>query len=367
MPSLDPVYIIGAVAVIALLVLVLVLVLRGVRARRDRAPAPPGPAVAEPESGWASGPETWPADEEPSATAAWPAGGAEPAIDAGPIAEAQPVVGAEHAGYAGPADDAYPATEARPAVAATGAKPRATPMFETDPVMVLVKSLLQNSGELDPAEFRRLELYRPQRIIDAVDTLTPKMTGRSNESKRSRLQRIRQYAVSLKGEFESEEEDLVPKGVVPAGASAVQPGAIGALPPAEMAHVLPPEDWGSAVGGSELALDTELSVLHDDPSPVPETEESPAPEAEESQAPETEESQAPSPVRGADDLSSMSPREIGDALALSDEIDFKKAAIDALEQVGTPEALSQLQHCLEDPDPEVQVYALSAAERLLGP
>ena len=348
MPSLNPVYIIGALAVIALLVVVLAL--GGVWVRRSRARARQEQGFVGPLPDRTSGPDAL-ADDDLS-------------DESGRLII---VVEPEHVGYTGPADDAYPETEAESAVEATSAKPQAAPMLDMDPVMILVRSLLQNSGELDPTEFRRLELYRPQRIIDAVDTLMPKMTGRSDESKRSRLLRIRQYAVSLLGESESEGTDLTPGGVAPGGAATVEPGAIAPPSPADMTHVPSPEDWGSEAGGAELALDTELSLLHDGLSPVPETEESPAPETEESQAPETEESPEPQEGQSADDLSSMSPREIGNSLALSDGIDFKMAAIDALEHLGTPEALSQLQHCLEDPDPDVQLYALSAAERLLGP
>jgi hypothetical protein len=354
MPSLNPDYVIGAVAVIALLAVVAAL--GGLWVRKSRARARQEQGFAGPAPDGTSGPEAWqPGDDELS-------------DEDGRLTA---VVEPERVGYTGPADDAYPATETRSAVAVTSARPPVTsaepqagPMPDTDPAMVLVRSLLQNSGELDPTEFRRLELYRPQRIIEAADTLMPKMTGRSNESKRSRLLRIRQYAVSLLGEFESEGTEIV---AVPGGAAPVEPGVIAPPSHADMTHVPPPEDWGSEADGSELALDPELSLLHDGLSPVPETEESPAPETEESLASETEESLAPPRERSVNDLSSMSPREIGNALALSDEIDYKMAAIDALEHLGTPEALAQLQHCLEDPDPDVQLYALSAAERLLGP
>ncbi len=359
MLSLNMIYIIGAVVVIALIALVLVL--RVVQARKDRAPAPAEPAFTEALSDWASGLDTWPANDEPAA-----------ADDAEPTVVAEP---ADDATSAVTRTDAPPvAGSETPVPPPTGAKPPAIAMSDIDPVLVLVKALLQNSGELNPAELRRLELYRPQRIVDAVDTLTSKMTGRANEPKRSRLQRIRHYAVSLMHEFDSEERDLIPESAATPEPATAEPTGIGGLSPPQTARVLAPEAWGTSIGGSELALDPELSLLHDDlspaleaeGSPVPEAEESPALEPEESPALEPEESPAPAPEPGADDLASMSPQELGPALALSDDIDFKKAAIDALERLGTPEALSQLQHSLEDPEPDVQLYALSAAERLLS-
>jgi hypothetical protein len=155
----------------------------------------------------------------------------------------------------------------------------------------------------------------------------------------------------LIAEFESEEKDPIPEGVMTPGAATVEMATIGRLSPPETTQVLPPEDWGAPIGGSELTLDRELSLLPDDLSPAPEAEDTPT----------------PAPEQNADDLASMSPQELGRALGQSDDVDFKKATIDALESLGTPEALSQLQHSLEDPDPDVQLYALLAAERLLGP
>ena len=369
-------FIIGAAVVIALIALVIVP--RVVRARKNRMPAPAEPAFLETPPEWASGPDTWPADNEPAAP-----------DDAEPAVVAAPGVAALSALVAAPGVAALPAVEdtiaetptvtpplvvwETPVPSPTTGPPPAVPMSEFDPVMILVKALLQTSGELNPAEFRRLELYRPQRIVDAADTLAPQMTGRANESKRTRLQRIRHYAISLMAEFESEESGI-PGNAVTSNPATAEAAAISGLSLSDTAQILPPEDWGTSMGGSELALDPELSLLHDELTQAPEPEESPAPEPEESPAPqpegtparEPEEIDAPAQEQSADDLTSMSPRELGQALASSDDAGFKKTAIDALERLGTPEALSQLQHSLEDRDPDVQLYALSAAERLLG-
>jgi len=40
--------------------------------------------------------------------------------------------------------------------------------------------------------------------------------------------------------------------------------------------------------------------------------------------------------------------------------------IDVLENLGTPASLDVLRRCLDDPDPEIQLYAVDAADRLLG-
>lgn len=199
-----------------------------------------------------------------------------------------------------------------------------------DPAVTLITSLIQISGELDPEELRRLELFRPERIVAAVQALTPGMTGRSNESKRSRLMRIRQYADSLMAE--------------PMGETTTAEVAVASDP----APVRPPEAWGGDIDGARLTLDPELSLLDEQAALAPEAV--PTPEA--ALAPEADDTAEDAPAESV-------PND-------SDDTD-KRAAIDTLARLATPEALSRLQRYLDDPDPEIQLYALSAAERLLGP
>jgi HEAT repeat protein len=45
---------------------------------------------------------------------------------------------------------------------------------------------------------------------------------------------------------------------------------------------------------------------------------------------------------------------------------LKRTVIDTLEHIGSPAALEVLRQCLDDPDPEIQIHALDAADRLLG-
>lgn len=191
-----------------------------------------------------------------------------------------------------------------------------------DPAVTLVTSLLQHSGELDPEESRRLELFRPERIIAAVEALTPGMTGRSNESKRSRLTRIRQYAASLTPEPIDE------------------PAPADGFATADPVPVRPPEAWGADAGETTLPLDPELSLL--DAEPIPTAGDAPA--AEDAPA------EPPAPAEPTSDQPD----------------DDKRATINELARLATPEALTKLQDYLDDPDSEIQLYALSAAERLLG-
>lgn len=285
MLSLNMTYVVAGAAAVALVILVLVLVV--VRGRKARVPA---------------------------------------GLDAGP--EWAPQAGAA---VAGAGETAVAIESVAPPAEATAEVEPASPMDlipGMDPAVTLVTSLIQHSGELDPEELRRLELYRPQRIVAAVEALTPRMTGRGNESKRSRLVRIRQYADSLMAE--------------PIGEPVATDVTVSTDPP----PVQPPEAWGSAIEGTRLTLDPELSVLDEQPAPTPES--------------------APTPATEDATEDTAEDRSAGHTPDDSDD-DDKRAAIDTLARLATPEALSKLQRYLDDPDPEIQLYALSAAERLLGP
>jgi hypothetical protein len=68
----------------------------------------------------------------------------------------------------------------------------------------------------------------------------------------------------------------------------------------------------------------------------------------------------------ADMLAFLEPSELSKVFAQADDKDLKKAVIDTFEHVGNTASLDALRECLEDTDPEVQLYALDAADRMLG-
>lgn len=292
MLSFNMTYVVVGAAAVALIIVVLVLVVVRSRGRK-----------AQVASGLDAGPEFAPAEPITETTPEFA-----PAADIG--SEELPT-------GAAPALDQPEALPDRPA-AALDLRPG------IDPAVTLVTSLIQHSGELDPEELRRLELFRPERIVAAVEAITPRMTGRSNESKRSRLARIRQYADSLTAE--------------PISETATAEVVVASDP----APVRPPEAWGSDIGGAPLTLDPELSLLDEQSEPTADAVPTPASEGTAEDAP------AESVPNDSDDTD-------------------KRAAIDTLARLATPEALSRLQRYLDDPDPEIQLYALAAAERLLGP
>lgn len=65
-------------------------------------------------------------------------------------------------------------------------------------------------------------------------------------------------------------------------------------------------------------------------------------------------------------LAFLKPSELAKVLHATKDTELKKAVIDTLESVGSPTALDIIYQCLDDPDPQIQMRALDAADRLLG-
>ncbi len=82
-------------------------------------------------------------------------------------------------------------------------------------------------------------------------------------------------------------------------------------------------------------------------------------------------------VKTADELLALPPAERIEMVAFLEPAnlprystggrpDSQETIIDTLEHVSNPGSLEVLRRCLDDPDPEIQMYALEAADRLLG-
>ena len=359
-----------------------------------------------------------------------------------------------------------------------------------DPIARLVDGLLEEHGDLTQEELRRLELYRPERVLAYTDQVVESVSGRGKESKRSRLARIRRYVESVQSEAELEtrpadqplrqsvgmpsspemNEHIVPPSTpTPAGLAAAttvagiaattpeydQPvvdapgigttGTADSVAPAILGMGKADADWQTK---PDAPLDPELSLFPDEAEPVdaepdaarPHVAEAPveepfmafAPEAPievvptnepqpidelhsmpivaddppvsdtvkeqdealvvdatptldaeldpndsfagapsaadpfESAQPQAETVLALPPEEREQALCDLDADELARTFTSADDPRLKRAAVDKLEEHGTGEALSALQECLEDPDPELQLYALEAAERLLS-
>jgi hypothetical protein len=72
------------------------------------------------------------------------------------------------------------------------------------------------------------------------------------------------------------------------------------------------------------------------------------------------------PTERVDMTAFLPPTELAATFRACHDLELKKAVIDTLEHIGTPASLNALGNCFEDADPDIQVYALAAADRLLG-
>ena len=71
-------------------------------------------------------------------------------------------------------------------------------------------------------------------------------------------------------------------------------------------------------------------------------------------------------VEQAGKLAFLEPEELSKVFQTTGDKSLKKSVIDTLEHSGSTASLDAIHACLEDPDPEIQLYALDAADRLLG-
>jgi hypothetical protein len=72
------------------------------------------------------------------------------------------------------------------------------------------------------------------------------------------------------------------------------------------------------------------------------------------------------PQERADMAAFLEPAELAATFRATEDPELKKAVIDTLEHIGNPSSLNALGNCFEDNDCGIQLYALEAADRLLG-
>jgi hypothetical protein len=385
---------IGVLVVVLLALLVLLLVLNrrsAAKGRQGVVDAEPGwtePAAASTDAGWLAVAADDLAWTEPSA----------------PVPESAP---------------AETPAPANPVAAAPAPHPSST--GTSDPVRTAVLALLEGVGELTQPETRRLELYRPERVLSLVNELEPAYASKGQEQGRSRLARIRKYAQEF-------QEDLASSGTAGAGAAtgaglalaADAGGSDGPHADTPAAEEWPPDVEGAddditaetaaaaqeaattdphalyavpayadeaplaALAGNEAPADVyEAPVAAepawlDEPVVMAEVDEAPPASATEHSAESDALDSLQLDISTAEDLLALprservdalaflEPEELGRTFTLADDADLKRAAIDVLEQHGTQEALASIQQCFDDNDPELQMYAVDAADRLLA-
>ncbi|MDT8287726.1 MAG: hypothetical protein RQ748_11495 [Elusimicrobiales bacterium] len=129
----------------------------------------------------------------------------------------------------------------------------------------------------------------------------------------------------------------------------------------------PPPSTELEPDGAHTAEDLDAEPVTEEFAPEP-VEESVAEPVDEKAAAADEElpaDEAP-PAEEAGALAGLSTEELAGLLASVSDKSIRVAAIDRLVEQPSPEGLQALYQCLEDPDPEIQLHALEAAEKLLA-
>lgn len=437
-------FLIGAVTVVVLLLALLLLL----RRRSSRTASPQTQRTAAPPRRQSTAP-AWPGDKDVQA-AAQPAGQTTPAE----ITETTKTSNADLASVLGRRAPGEPDFSTSAASAAQKETPPAPaprvaappkPLYRStpagDPVRAAVTAIASGRGPLESAETRRLELYRPDRILQVTEALkTEELTSKApNHLVLDRLRAISDYASFVMVQVattHTEPAPEEPRAAEPESAAEeaaeLQPAAEATAesketqispqpdlepgPEAPTPHESPVEKSlpESAPEVTEiiktdevrteplLPLDTTEpgEMIADDVLPaevvpaVPEAVEEEAPEEVEAieigESPlpldpvdpveppaETYQDAAPLNHLTAEDLAGIPKEQWGDAFSrlsasetcrlfeTSENRDLKMQLVDHVEARGGADALLILDTCLRDPDPEVQLHALNAAEKLL--
>jgi hypothetical protein len=311
-----------------------------------------------------------------------------------------------------------------------------------DPLRAVIVDILQGWGELTAEDTKRLEVFRPDKVRAAVETVELPKEAKTGKYAQTRLAQLRHYAADLEVKTKKLEAEAaaVPPEPAPVTEPAMEPDAEVEVEPVVEPKEEPASQPASATAeaGEQVrepavpAATVEAAALWPEPNApwlleeehtleevAPAFEETVA--AEETPAFEGEPAFEQSPVflgeapifeatppesdytfadanllaartrvpedslsslhlkiKTADDLMALpaaeradmvvflEPSELAKVFEAAQDPDLKKAIIDMLEHVGNPTSLDVLRRCLDDPDPEIEVYALEAADRLLG-
>ncbi len=295
---------------------------------------------------------------------------------------------------------------------------------QTDPLHGMILDIMQGWGDITEDDTKRLSLFRPEKVLAALQSTEVPKELKSNQHARTRLTQLRQYASSRVDQARGQQAATAVVGSPPAieaESPATQITSSGPLltdvlpdppkPAAEPAAIVegageprPPlvetdyadelSTWSevetvaespispSLPVGVETRLEAPAEVPVEEPLEVAVGTPKWQAEGDTMFLDEPEPDASPSGLRGsvktADELLALPSAERADMVAFLEPVELskvfdgtddpalKKAIIDTLEHVSNPASLEVLRRCLDDPDPQIQLYALEAADRLLG-
>ena len=264
-----------------------------------------------------------------------------------------------------------------------------------DPLRVVIEDIVRGWGDLTEDDMKRLEVFRPEKVLAAA-TATGIPKGAKSEYAAKRLVQIKQYATTQQSKIcEDQETPGEPTSVggqtVPSADAGLKETAPRPTPrPEVVPAAAATAGLAPAAPASETAAQPQAeavpsvwdvaSAQTSKPETAPQGQSMPvfgAP-AEAGAHPDDEFKSMSTVVKTADDIMALppverpdfvvflGPPELAKLFARTDDQRLKKSVIDILENVGSPASLEVLRTCLDDEDPEIQVYALEAADRLLG-
>jgi hypothetical protein len=346
--------------------------------------------------------------------------------DAAPIARASP---ADKAGtaptIAEPGVTEAGAVKPPATTSAAAAHPdavRIETVPQADPLHAVIFGILRGWGDIAEEDTKRLALFRPEKVLAAVQAMEalPKEL-KSSQHARTRLTQLRQYAVNSVDRARKQHEaaceavsaaaepvELTEPAVFAADFEAACE-AVEQPAPSDFEDVTEPETplvendyadelpvYAAFAAPTETRLEmpfetaeapvvepiaSEISEL-ETPWSQPQPETMPQWQTEGAPAffdePESSLSSLHGTVKTADEILALpaaerpdmvaflEPAELSKVFDRTDDPGLKKAIVDTLEHVSNPASLEVLRRCLDDPDPQIQLYALEAADRLLG-
>lgn len=263
-----------------------------------------------------------------------------------------------------------------------------------DPIGRVIANMVHGWGNLEETDLNRLKLFRLEKVQAAVLAYELPKELKNDQQARSRLTQMQQFV-----------NQLVSTPRPAAKATDTPPAAVPAAEEPSSTHAAQPTDdaFASARPAEEPKLSSGFASFYAAPTPepvqpAPAAQPAPFAEPEPEPMPDVEPpvlslyssrvtsgdplAAEPAPVnrniKTAKDLLELSeeqqaqmvmflePAELSKVFDQTENADVKRSIIDTLEHVSNPASLEVLRRCLDDPDQEIQVYALRAADRMLG-
>lgn len=316
------------------------------------------------------------------------------------------------------------AAKVAPRGAATSRAAHVETAPQADPLHAVILDILRGWGDIVDDDIKRLALFRPEKVLAAVQAMELPKELKSNQHAHTRLTQLRQYAtnrVDLAREQQAAESAAAPAEVAPEPPVVpvipvvlpeplVEPqtalpendypdelstwpeAEIEAEPPVYPPFAVPVESSFEAPAEApaeilleapiEAPAEVSLEPFRESTWLQPDTETTPKWQTDDTpmflDEPEDSLASLLGTIKTVDELLALpaeerpdlvtflEPAELSKVFDRTDDPGLKKAVIDTLEHVSNPASLEILRRCLDDPDPQIQLYALEAADRLLG-